>query len=68
MFSLLTENVTRDLNSPTVQTWTDNGVVMQDTFERYNGYTYFAIIDWDEFVIPSNNQTLKSIMVSIGRA
>ena len=44
--------------------WNDEQIIVYDTFERYSGYMYFGIIDYDEFLIPSNNRTLKEMIVS----
>ena len=29
-----------------------------------SGYTYFGVIDFDEFLIPSKNRSLKELLVS----
>ena len=42
----------------------DEQIVVYDTFERYSGYMYFGIIDFDEFLIPCYNKTLKEMIVS----
>ena len=42
----------------------DEQIVVYDIFERYSGYMYFGIIDFDEFLIPGNHKTLKEMIVS----
>ena len=44
--------------------WNDEQIVVYDTFERYSGYRYFGIIDYDEYLIPSRNRTIKRMLVS----
>ena len=39
-------------------------MVVYDSFERMSGYTYFGIIDFDEFLIPSKDRSLKKMLVS----
>ena len=40
-------------------------MVNYDAFERMSGSTYFGIMDFDEFLIPSRNRTLKEMLVRI---
>ena len=44
--------------------WNDEQIVVYDIFERYSGYSYFGIIDFDEYLIPSRNRTMKQMIVS----
>ena len=55
----------RDFNQPAPQKWNDNQMLIFDSFERMSGYTYFGIIDHDEFLIPSLNRSLKQMLVSL---
>lgn len=48
---------------PNPQKWTDNHLVLLDSFERMSGYAYFGIVDHDEFIIPSKGRTLKQLLV-----
>ena len=54
----------RTYHPPNPQKWNDNNVAAKDQFERMSGYTYFGILDHDEFLIPSRNRSLKQMMVS----
>ena len=47
------------------QSWNDQQSVVYDSFERYSGCRYFAIIDQDEFFIPGKYRTLGGMFVSI---
>ena len=47
------------------QHWNDESVVVFDSFERSSGCRYFAILDYDEFFIPSRYRTLREMFVSI---
>ena len=57
----------RIFHPPNPQKWNDNNVAVKDQYERMSGYTYFGIIDHDEFLIPTRNRSLKQMMVSINR-
>ena len=46
------------------QLFNDLRLTVFDSFERMSGYTYFGIIDFDEFLIPTRNRTLKEMLVS----
>ena len=46
------------------QKWNDQQVVVYDSFERCSGYEYFGIIDFDEFFVPTKNETLHDTLVS----
>ena len=37
-----------------------------DSLERISGYTYFGFIDHDEFLVPSENRTIKEMLVIYG--
>ena len=54
----------RTYHPPNPQKWNDNQMLIFDSFERMSGYTYFGIIDHDEFLIPSKNRSLKQMLVS----
>ena len=47
------------------QLYNDLSMVNYDAFERMSGSTYFGIMDFDEFLIPSRNRTLKEMLVRI---
>ena len=57
-------NIKRRFNPPDDQTGSDKQVLTFDAFERMSGYTYFGIIDFDEFLIPSKDRSLKGLLVS----
>ena len=39
--------------------------MVYDTVEKYWGYEYVGFIDFDEYLIPTRNRTLKELIVSI---
>ena len=45
------------------QVYNDQQVVVDDSFERYSGYEYFGIIDFDEFFVPGRYKTLRETLV-----
>ena len=51
-------------NPPDLQSASDKQMLVFDAFERMFGYTYFGVIDYDEFLIPPNDMNLKQYMVS----
>ena len=53
----------RDFQQKGELLFNDLQVVIKDSFERMSGYTYFGIIDLDEYLIPSRNRTLKELLV-----
>ena len=53
----------RDFQQKGEQLFNDLQVVIKDSFERMSGYTYFSIIDLDEYLIPTRNRTLKELLV-----
>ena len=56
--------VNRSFSPADNQCWSDETAIVFDVFERLIGYTYFGIIDHDEFLIPSRNRSLKQFVVS----
>ena len=46
------------------QLYNDLSMVVKESFEIMSGYKYFGIIDFDEFLIPSNNRNLKEMLVN----
>ncbi|XP_060568547.1 uncharacterized protein LOC132727149 [Ruditapes philippinarum] len=42
--------------------WEDEQVLVYDMFSRFHGYTYFAIIDLDEYLLPRKHNNLKNMM------
>ena len=56
--------VGRRWHPPDSQSFSDMQLIIFDAFERASGYTYFGIIDHDEFLIPSKNRSLKEMLVS----
>ena len=61
----VSETITRHFHPPDDQSRSDKQLMIFDAFERMSGYTYFGIIDHDEFLIPSNNRSLKNLLVHI---
>ena len=53
------------LTSLNGQRWNDQTTIVYDSFERYSGCRYFAIIDQDEFFIPGKYRTLGEMFVSM---
>ena len=47
------------------QSRSDKQLLVFDAFERMSGYTYFGVIDHDEFLIPSRNRSLKQLLVGL---
>ena len=45
--------------------WNDEQLMVYDTVEKYWGYEYVGFIDFDEYLIPTRNRTLKELIVSI---
>ena len=60
-----TDKLQRIFHPPNPQKWNENNLAAKDQFERMSGYTYFGIIDHDEFLVPSRNRSLKQMMVSM---
>ena len=44
--------------------WNDEQLLVYDTVEKYSGYEYVGFIDYDEYLIPTRNRTLKELIVS----
>lgn len=63
-FFLFSEKLPRDFRKVTFQLYNDLTLVVKDSFERMSGFKYFGIIDFDEFLIPAKNRTLKEMLVS----
>ena len=61
---IISDSVKRIYHPPSAQSRSDKQLVMFDSFEKMSGYTYFGVIDFDEFLIPSKNRTLKALLVS----
>lgn len=45
--------------------WEDEQVVIYDSFARFHSYTYFAIIDLDEYLVPKRHEDFKDMMVNL---
>ena len=60
-----TETFPRIIENAQVQFANDKQMMIFDSFERMSGYTYFGIIDTDEFLIPSVNRSIKQMLVSL---
>ena len=56
----------RRFHPPTSQSRSDKQLITFDSFEKMSGYTYFGVIDFDEFIIPSKDRSLKELLVSCG--
>ena len=54
----------RNLSHKDHQTFFDLRLPVYDSFERMSGYFYFGIVDFDEFLIPSQNRSIKQLLVS----
>ena len=63
LLCLLSENIKRRFGPPDEQSRSDKQLLIFDAFERMSGYTYFGIIDHDEFLFPSKNRSLKHLLV-----
>ena len=61
---IISDSFKRIYHPPSAQSRSDKQLVMFDSFEKMSGYTYFGVIDFDEFLIPSKNRTLKALLVS----
>ena len=61
---IISGEVNRSFSPADNQCWSDETAIVFDVFERLIGYTYFGIIDHDEFLIPSRNRSLKQFVVS----
>ncbi|XP_053390443.1 uncharacterized protein LOC128553331 [Mercenaria mercenaria] len=48
------------VKSPNV--WQDEQVVVFDCYQRLHGYTYIAIVDLDEFLLPRRHKDIKGMM------
>ena len=48
-----TDKLQRIFHPPNPQKWNENNLAAKDQFEKISGYTYFGIIDHDEFIVPS---------------
>ena len=55
----------RNLSHKDHQTFFDLRLPVYDSFERMSGYFYFGIVDFDEFLIPSQNRSIKQLLVRI---
>ena len=62
---IIAAKVKRHYNPPNTMTRFDNQLLIFDAFERMSGYSYFGIIDFDEFLIPSKNRSLKELLVRL---
>ena len=62
-FALFLDAFPRKFNS-SYQLFNDLRVSVNDMYERMSGYTYFGIIDFDEFLIPAGKKTIKEMLVS----
>ena len=54
----------RDYRKKNRLSWNDEQLIVYDTVEKYSGYEYVGFIDYDEFLIPTRNLTLKQMIVS----
>ena len=54
----------RKFKHASAQLYNDLRVSVYDMYERMSGFTYFGIIDFDEFLIPAGNKTIKEMLVS----
>ena len=61
----IVDKVPRRYDIQDTQSASDKQLVIFDAFERMSGYTYFGVIDHDEFLIPSKNRSLKEMLVCI---
>ena len=66
-FVLFLDAFPRKFEHGSAQLFNDLRVSVYDMYERMSGYTYFGIIDLDEFLIPAGNQTIKEMLVSLIR-
>ena len=64
MCFVVTDILPRQFNDSSFQTFNDLIIVNHDAFEMMSGYTYFGVIDFDEFLIPAKNMKLKQMLVS----
>ena len=64
-FVLILEVLPRKFKHGSAQLFNDLRVSVYDSHERMSGYTYFGIIDFDEFLIPAGNKTIKEMLVSL---
>ena len=55
-------NLLRNMSIHNYQQWSDEEIVILDYYERYSGFTYSGIIDYDEFLIPAANRTIKEML------
>ena len=62
-FALFLDAFPRKFNS-SYQLFNDLRLSVNDMYERMSGYTYFGIIDFDEFLIPAGKKTIKEMLVS----
>ena len=54
----------RDYRRKNRMSWNDEQLMVYDTVEKYSGYEYVGFIDYDEYLIPTRNRTLKELIVS----
>ena len=54
----------RDYRRKNRMSWNDEQLLVYDTVEKYSGYEYVGFIDYDEYLIPTRNRTLKELIVS----
>ena len=61
----VSDTIKRRFHPPSLQSRSDTQLLIFDAFERMSGYTYFGIFDYDEFLIPTNDRSLKDLLVSV---
>ena len=64
-FALFLDAFPRKFKHGSYQLFNDLTVSVYDMYERMSGNTYFGIIDFDEFLIPAGNKTIKEMLVSL---
>lgn len=68
MFNYILTNIVamaRVVGHKTPSVWQDEQVTVFDCTERLQGYTYMAIIDLDEFLLPRKHKDIKTMLVRI---
>ena len=65
VFCSISDTIPRTFKHASGQLFNDLRLSVYDSFEKMSGYTYFGIIDFDEFLIPAGNKTIKEMLVGL---